>query len=507
MDIRILLARVITLIYRERLIKEDENSDELIRNLINSLSSKDNVFTSENNGQIISSIKETILDLVNNRTEEINKDDLKQRLRIDCGMDEKLFESIEQSLDVEYDRPSLKRSIITARKYISNYFREKSITEIVNKSAYDLKFNRNKIGDLNKYVSDMITQIEPLQLISTSKDPSVFGEIDLGDEGSVATVFKEINDTYQNGGILKFGWQDLNTALCGGIKRGEFCVINALQHKYKSGFSLSLFSQVARYNKPDMIDPTKKPLLLRISFEDSLAANIKFLYQYLKYEETGERIDFKKSDITEHEMAKYVKEKQEVSGFHIKFLRVDPSGWTYRNICNRIIELESEGYEIHFLMLDYLSQVPTTGCTIGPMGTDLRDLFRRMRNFCAGRKIACMTPHQLSTEAKQLIRNGVPEHKFVKELDGKGYYSGSKQLDQEVDIELYIHIVPHAGEKYLSVFKGKHRDAIVIPDSHKYFLLKFPSNGMPIPGDMDREVSSYRELPSKTANKTDEYNF
>jgi hypothetical protein len=56
----------------------------------------------------------------------------------------------------------------------------------------------------------------------------------------------------------------------GGFRPGETAVIGALQHKYKTGFTLSIFAQIALFNEPKTEDKTKKPLLLRISFEDEL---------------------------------------------------------------------------------------------------------------------------------------------------------------------------------------------------------------------------------------------
>ena len=83
-------------------------------------------------------------------------------------------------------------------------------------------------------------------------------------------------------------------------------------------------------------------------------------------------------------MAQYIREKMQVNGYEIRFVHVNPSLWTYMDICNYITALEAEGYEIHLLMVDYLNMVPKTGCdNTGPQGSNIRDLFRRMRNFCA----------------------------------------------------------------------------------------------------------------------------
>jgi len=165
----------------------------------------------------------------------------------------------------------------------------------------------------------------------------------------------------------------------------------------------------------------------------------------------------------------------ERTGYTIRMLRVNPTLWGYRDICNYILALEAEGYEVHLLMLDYLAMVPTVGCTEGPMGSDLRDMFRRMRNFCSPRKITLITPHQLSTEAKMLIREG--RQNFVQELVGKGYYDKCRTIDNEVDIEIFIHIEKVNGKSYLTIQRGKHRLNGITPQEYLYFALEFMDTG------------------------------
>jgi hypothetical protein len=79
-------------------------------------------------------------------------------------------------------------------------------------------------------------------------------------------------------------------------------------------------------------------------------------------------------------------------------------------------------------------------------------------------------------------------------------------LDQEVDLEIYIHLVKHNRETYLTVQRGKHRLPTVINDDLKYFILKFPK-GMPIPEDINElEHIPIRKIKSVNSN-TDESLF
>ena len=321
---------------------------------------------------------------------------------------------------------------------------------------------------------------------------------------SVTAVFEEVKKANNDSGIYKLGWQALNRMLQGGLRRSvdNLVTIAALPHRGKSMFSLSIFMQIAQYNTPIVLpgEEGKKPLLLRISLEDSLMNNLQFMYQYLKASEGTFIKPSELSKIDAKEMTQYVTEKMTANGFHIKMMRVNPSEWGYMNVINKIIELEAQGYCIHVLVIDYALLLNTVGCTVGPLGAEKRDLLRRLRNYCASRNIIFITPVQLSTEALNLIRAGIPNEEFLSHISQKSYYDGSKTISQEIDLELYIHLFSHKKNKYLAVHRGKHRIPTIIGDEDMQFFLRFPGPNIPILPDLDKEDSSYSKLPKDIGN-------
>jgi len=504
MDSKLLLVKCITLLYREsQLVNKSDNSADLVKTVLENLQVSNINIGINIEREVILALKETVLEMCRAPLDhEYILQDLLQSIRLNTYNDDKLYEIIKQGLEDEKTEAQLKRIITNITITINNYFKERKIADILNKASHEFNYKSEKIKDINQFISELMGQLEPLQITNSNKDPAVVSDIDIGNEESLREAFNEIQFINSGTHIYKTGWQALNRMLQGGIRQGETIVIPALQHKFKTGFGLSLFSQIALYNKPLTTDVNKKPLLLRISFEDDLISNLQFLYQYLKFNETRQHVDI--DNIETKDMADYVKAKLQVNGFHVKLLRVDPTQWTYKSICNKVIELEAQGYNVEVLALDYLAMVPTIGCVnTGPMGTDLRDLFRRMRNFCAPKKITLITPHQLSTDAKNIIRSGTPEDHFVKEIAEKGYYSGTKQLDQEVDVEIYIHLFKHNKETYFSVQRGKHRIPTIINDEDKYYLMKFPKK-MPLPDDIYTEDQSFKKLPSASSNVNDD---
>jgi len=502
MNDKLLLTRCINLLYKESLLENhNDNSKELVKSVLNKIKTTDISVGVKSESDIIDSLKKFITELCVMDMEDYNKDDILQSLKIILSDDERTYTVIEQMLNEDPSVGGLKRSIISTRKRLTDYFKELKLVEILNNASYKMKFKRDKIEDTKDFISELIASLEPLQVSTASKDPAILNDIDLSDDKALVEAFEGVKDENNGNKVYKTGWSALNRMLQGGIRPG-LTTIGALQHKYKTGFSLTLFKQLALYNKPLTKDPTKKPLLLRISFEDDLNLNLQFLYQSLKYDETREYVDVRNTDT--ETMAKYVKDRLQVNNFYIKLLRVNPDEWTYRSICNAVIEYEAMGYNVEVLMLDYLSKIPTIGCSnTGVTGSDMCDLFNKMRNFCSARDIACITPHQLSTEAKQLIRNGMPEDQFVKQVAGLGYYQHTRSLDQIIDCELFIHVFKHQKESYLTVQRGKHRIPTIANDKDLYFILKFPKK-MPIPDDREGEDQSIPSLSAITSNADDD---
>lgn len=491
MDQRTVLVKCLTLIYREsQLDHSSYNNADLVKTVLEKTNGGgDRLIT---NGQSpLQQLKDYILNLIDNRDGDFDSGIILQDLKIILENEERVYESIEQGIVPEYQDASIKRIIVSLSKQLSLHYRELCGMELVNKASYDFKFKADAVQKPLERIRQLHSELEPFLSSSVGKDPAIMDEFRIDDVASVSEIIRSGSDEGAASAVYKFGWQGLNRMLQGGIRPGDFMTIYALQHKYKTGFSLSLLAQLAKYNTPVMRETKdkvqRKPILIRFGFEDKSVNNLDFLYQILKGDMQAKVCPVFRSE--------YLKEQLEINGFGLHFIRVNPTLWSYLDIMNKIIDLESQGFEVKGVLFDYLALVPTTGCTQGPLGTDRRDFFRRLKNFFQARDTFVITPHQISTDAKQLIRNGIPNSKFVSELPGKGYSEGSKQLDQEVDIELYIHLVPHKGKTYLNVQRGKHRLPTNVADEYQNFYLPFPDINTPIPDDLNGEEITLYKLP------------
>lgn len=523
MDHRQLLTKSLTLLWRESLIEnKTENSNDTIRTAMEGIAKQDSIIgLSGSASDPIGALKEVVLQLCRNPLDqEYIKEDLLLTVKSATGDDTALYESVAQGINQELSPATIKKSVVNLRRELIDHFKEEAVMKVLDKATRDFRFNRTKHKSTASFVSSVVTELEPYQVATQRKDPAINDRVSIDDEGSVESIFSVVENENSGNGVIRTPWQSLNDVLDGGFRPGEFVMSCALQHEWKTGFSLSIFRGVPIYNKPFLLHKDKKPLIIRISLEDSLSSNFQFLFKAFKENETGECYKDEFKHVTDPETgedkpvplisakqkAKYVIEKMRVNGWHIEMLAVNPIEWTYKDLFNLIIEREAEGYEVKFCMVDYLLKLPTTGCTHGPTGHDLRNLCERVKAFFAARKCIFFTPWQLSGQAKEEKRDGAPD--LVLRLAGGGYTDGCKSLDHVVDVGLITNRVYKDREWYLDIINDKSRRVDPPPDELRRFALKFNNKGRHkgvILDDIGKENSAYRKPGGeRVAKQTEE---
>lgn len=449
-------------------------------------------------------LKRLILDLCSGLPEDPPDVTLMlEQIKIITGHDQDFYTTIEQVLLDEKTDKELTASTKKLRKSLSNFLNEAEIEKILTSASAEFKFSRDRIKSVPDFLARLSSQLEPYYTGSKSRDKAIISEIMVGTKGAVATAFTNLQQTISHTGVIKTRWQALNRALQGGVRRGEMVVPSAFRHNYKTAGAASVFCDASLLNKPMMFS-AKMPLNIYFSFEDDDKLFFKFVYQDLMYGETGKPV--KLDGILPETMEDYVTTRLGVNGYYNAFVHIDGTQYTYRDICSKIIEFESLGYEVHFIVLDYLLKVSTEGCvSSGIGGEDLKDLFTRIKNFCNLKKIACFAPHQLSSSAKEdLLRRNVRKEEIVIQAVNKGYFQNCRTLDQVMDVEMYFHIVEHEGLSYLSVCIGKLKGN-VLRRKDAYFMLPFPTDEMPIQGDLGRADMSITKLPMKRPGNDQDY--
>ena len=499
---KVLLAKCLTLLHRERLLGNPEDSSaELVRTALKDVTVNDNTFGLNIEKNIVNGLKAVIFEQIEQVKGDVDLQTLLQQLRITCENDDNLYDALQTALSADFNDSSLRKSVVILRRQLDTHFREKEIADEFRKTSAKINFARDEIKDLSSFVNEFWTKIEPLTMMKKAKDPAIIQQMTLGNNDEVRTTFRAISEKGSNSRVYKTLWNGFNKMTQGGL-RVQCTMHHALPHRYKTGANLTLFSQVLRANKPFTAEENKIPCMVRISFEDETDNVVKFLFLQMKFSETREYVEI--DDFTPDEILNYVTENLEANGWKIILLRVNPTEWSYKDVFNFIISLEAEGYAVEGLWLDYLGLLPTTGCIQGAQGEALRDMLRRFRNFCMAKGMLFMTPHQMSTEAKNLLRGTTTDANFVKDVAERGYAAGSKQLDNELDLEFYQHIAKIGKVTWLAFQRGKHRIPTIVDDVYKYFALKFTHPKMPIPDDRPEDPIIHRLGSSSVVEAEDQ---
>lgn len=477
------MVKSILLLYRENMDTDGGyNSKDLILNILKQIEEDKKLLQGEgidNSDQL----KQLIYDAMNN-TSVLDKDQLELTLSSILKANTTLVNKIVSELNKELGPIALKNSVLALRDYLTKQYKQKEIANIISKAAYRIRTG-NIEGDISSFTDRLINNLETLNTSIASKkvDKAIVTELNISNKQDMASVISKAKANTNGKGRFKTGWEEINRMLGGGFRAGETVLISALQHNYKSGMLRSLFAQLCMYNKPVLKDKSKKPLNVFISFEDDADIALEFFYKYLYFSEYNQQPDL--SNVSIEEIGDFINSKLSITGYNVMLLRVNPAEWTYRSLLNKILEYEAEGYEIHVLVTDYLSKLPTTYCEHGPTGTAFRYMLTTVRDYTSSKNILFINAHQLSTEAKMLVRNQIGELEFVKFIANKGYYEGSRQLDQVVDLEIQQHIAKTGeDEAVLTLQRGKRRYPEIIPNADKYAILPFPSKIPCIPPNL-----------------------
>lgn len=502
MDAKLLLVKAITLLYLNGKL-EDKQTDasEIAKDVIEQVKPRDKFLNTEfGQSDPINELRETLSYMSGKPCgTEFDEYDLKQRFRVNVKHDDDLYSAlVDGFVDANIDQERIVKMYNSQRSSIRTHVNKTKLADVL-KHYFIKTTHQSESVDYNTIIDEISEKLKPYNAIGESygssyDHPSIVKNTSMSNVEDIASVFAATKDELDSKGVIVTPYIGLNR-MCGshgGIRRGETTVITALTHNYKTGLVLDIFMGCPLFNKPYMRDPKKKPLNLRISYENTTQQDFKHLYTKLYEYEEKIPVDMKCINIDE--ASKFVMDKLNVNGYESQIIHVDPSDFTYHDLFKLFQTLEDDGYEIHLLTIDYLNMMSKAGCTNETVGDNVRDLLRRTRNFCLRRGIALVTPHQFSSEARKIERS--EPINFVKVVTGRGFYDSCSRLEQEIDLELSLHIVTFNNEKYLTIQRGKHR-GVVTPTTHQYCVYKFELVGG-IPFDVFSSDLSRKSIGADT---------
>ena len=501
-DDKLILIKSITMFYCESMVSDTmpRRSTRLIQDVLNRIGIPLSTGSMDIERQSILGLKDTLSWLINNDDgTAVDSVSLLQRLRINLADDSSSYEACEAiNRYSELDKEKLEEVLVSIDRELVQLISRLKVQDIIKKAYRDLLFSEKEIN-VSNYVNSLSSDLLENGYGNSDKDQSYI--VEMFDTTSPDRLKDLLSRAVEEEGAyngFRSGWQDFNRMFGeqGVIKRGWFGLVGALTGNYKSGLCSDLFRDFCLYNKPVLIDPTKKPLIIHITAENTATYEVLRLYIGLKEAETGEPVN--KANINYDEAADYINKRLTANGFNIAMLRVDPAKINYTKLVELILTYEQDGYEVQCIFFDYLALIDKSDLGKQSMiGEDVRLLIQRVRTFTNVRNITFITPHQLSGEAMGLKVRGVKN--FVKEVAGKNMWDGSKRIVNEVDFEIYVDKVVAENKTWLAIQLGKLRILKPPPENEKHFYLPFSDVGY-ILSDLDGPKRSVRQIRSDHAD-------
>lgn len=465
------------MVYLSRLTN-DSNPDiaSLCATVLSNISVGTTTMGNGSDGDITMGLQDTLEWLLSSSDTKITPIDLSTRIRINCHQATHYIEIVQDAVDCKHDTPD---EIADISKRVNNTMSEIKAELSSNKLAKIMKDANRKLSrggeymDKSEFINTVFKELEDVK-------SAIRGKVDVLEAGldfdKIDAVEKFIEDAVRNvstEGVLKTGLVGLNRAMhFGGFPRGYFINFAALTHNYKTGMLVDLFRMIAMHNKPMLWDETKKPMLLRISFENRIEQDILKMYKDIYEPETGEKVDLAKLNIGD--AAKYLQDKLSVNGYTCKMLFFEAHDFSADAVIDVLQAYIDDGYEIHLLDLDYLELFAKNDKSVRE-DTAITNAILRIRGFCFPRGITVLSAHQLSTEAQELARQGTTN--FVDRVRTGGWYMNCKSLHQKLDTEFVMHIITVGDRSYLTVARGKNRGGEDTIERHKVFAYEMHGLG------------------------------
>ena len=473
-NIILILIKTITALYlNDSLPNKSSSTFDEIEEVVQSIKIEPrNTIGLGGEDSVVEALKYTVEWMLFNREGGYVKEDLIQRLSINMQSNHEYIQIAKSSLVDCEDLLLTEKRVNTILKELRFEKKKNKLQKMITVANAKINFSGESINT-KMYVRELIGELTELDE-GDSDITNLVAKIDFTDKNSIKNALEKGVERVLSEGKLNTGLVGLNDA-CGGdgIGRGECVNFGGLTHHYKTGILMDLALNIPRFNKPYMFDESKKPMILFITFENTIEQNVIELYQKIDELENQRTLPVSKINLAEaeHTIFEYYNSK----GYNFQLLQIDPSNFSIYDMFHIMSDYISGGFELHACICDYLHLIAPQ--TFGErLDTKIQKSFELARNFCHPKGIAFITAHQLSTAADELAKT--LKIGFTRTVCSGGWYMDCKSLYTKLDLEIVMYIHKHLdGSKYLMFSRGKHRGGKYTPESKLHFIYKFEEFG------------------------------
>lgn len=478
MNLQLVVANLILLMYWERLQDGGARNEVLCKETIKALRAKPLDGESEGVRRAYNQLLALATKLLMNYHKDVSKEYLESQVRLVTVDHPVLGDAIVVGLAQELNNEGVVQYCHQLIRELKDFERKlnyrnalsKAMAQALSDEDYDLNQAARAITmAVEAYAINVEQTIEGIEGVSDI--------VDFDDEDALREWFLEAQKEVDPNEVLRWHQKALNDMFGQqqGGRRKEQILVAGLQHHFKSGMVMSMVRGAAMYNTPKLKDPKKKPLILLVSTENQMTINLRTLYVQVMNQLFGKAPKVK--DIVPAEAAKFLRDTFMRNGWHFKMVQVVPAQFGYYQLEEMVLMYEREGYELILMAVDYLGMCNSSGLTTSQItGRDKQALFNYSRQLMLRHDYIMLTPHQLSTQALDIDRDR--PRKFMEEVPNRQFYHDCKTIGQEADVEIMLHKINIDGVDYLEVARGKHRGVDDTPHKHKYYVSRFSDVGI-----------------------------
>lgn len=454
----LVLVKILSALYQAKKLKDNNLITELVETLEELPKPNPDVFQQDKATR--ESIRATIEWLLKQPNDEpIIKSLLMQRVELFCKNDESLKKTIEAGLedcaDDELTRKLVYKHVTEVRMSGETEAFQKKFKAAI-RDFYFKELHEMKKEDWGNLV-DMIQERQ--NEIYEERQSEIVHTITSGTPESFFDIIEMAKKENSKQGILRLGLQALNKALSpdGGLRRSKMYLINALTNRGKSLTMAHILFSVGMYNEPLLRNKAKIPTLLMDSSEDTMDLIIMRMYKLAIESEGAYDKAFQTSE--KEDIVQTIINCFKRNGWFLIVNQIEANKDSMQHMFDRVRALEMKGHEIIWYGYDYLGLVPIDKIPGESKSDKLQILFRRVRSFMIARGICFVTPHQLSPEAKKMLKEADDESEvyFAREAAGKSLTETSTKITNEVDVEITIHVAKTNTRNYWTFCIGKQR--------------------------------------------------
>jgi hypothetical protein len=439
--------------------------------------------TSSGSGDEISLLlllSELIEDLLVKGTDEpIDLDDFKRHIRI-MGI---YFKEVVELFDAEVERirsidnpEEINKIYYYHHMVINNFIEECNVVRIIDEYSRRFRTDPSAIKNRIEIIAEMNTELSPY-INSKNRDGrytginGVLSDSDFMDGESLGELVEVTQNLYSDVGCLKMdlqGWNELMGPNAG-FARGEMVEIQGRSGFGKSDTIRKMLGGIACCNEPYMIDKKKKPLILYLTIEDTRRESIEKIFCNFYMEENDRLVSIR--DFSKEEIVEYIKNKITCRGYHFKIIEAEKHKMSPWDVIHLLESLDSDGYEVHVMGLDYMLLLDTGGVPGGMDTYIIKNLYSIISGYTKPKGITVITGGQVSDDIKDVIGS----LDLPRDAVNSNYAARSKRILDELDMRLFVNVQEYEGKHYHQLAKGKHRLGKGTSSKHKYAVYEMHS--------------------------------